>query len=378
MKIGLLTYHFSENYGALFQAYALREWFLSQGHDAEFINYHPEHVEGGGDINLKKLFSKRNLKVIYLKLSTLKNKLFGNSEQHNKFELFRSEYLAVAKPTYKTIEDIEKAHLNYDLLVCGSDQIWNPSEQFGLDPVYFLNFKIDNAKVRRISYAPSFGRSEIQTQYHKTLINFLDKLDGVSIREESGVSIINNLTGINPVCVPDPTILITDYSSIMTPYTTQKKNYVFCYTLRSSNVIAEVAQKISAKFGSALYSPYNTHRRWKEIGETVYPCPRQWLYLLNNSEFVVTNSFHGAALSIILNKPFVIVGLQGNKLTLNARVLNLLELVGLSSRFLMSATPEKVDEIVYEKIDWEQVNMKLSLLRNNGSKYLTEQIELAS
>ena len=378
MKIGILTYHFSDNYGALFQAYALRQWFLNQGHEAEFVNYHPDHVEGGGDIQFDNLFSRKNLKVLYLKLSRLKSKWFGNRQQQDNFEHFRHEFLGVTEPVYKTIQALEAASLNYDLLVCGSDQIWNPSEQFGLDPAYFLNFTINNTLVRRISYAPSFGRSEINEQYHKELVILLFKLDGISVREQSGVSIVKDLIGVEPVCVPDPTILLSDYSGIMTPYPHSSDKYVFCYGLRSRDVIGEVAEAVAKRLGAALYSPYNSHRRWKEIGETVYPCPRQWLYLLHNSEFVVTNSFHGTALSILLNKPFVVVGLQDNKATLNARALNLLELVGLSSRFLMDATPTKINEVFSSPIDWELVNEQLTVLRYAGTEYLTQQIEAAA
>ncbi|MEI6065923.1 MAG: polysaccharide pyruvyl transferase family protein [Methylococcaceae bacterium] len=378
MRVGILTYHFSDNYGALFQAYALRQWFLDQGHKAEFVNYHPDHVEGGGDIQFDNLFSRKNLKVLYLKLSRLKGKWFGNRQQQDNFDHFRHEFLGVTAPVYKTIQALKAASLNYDLLVCGSDQIWNPSEQFGLDPAYFLNFTINNKLVRRISYAPSFGRSEINEQYHKELAGLLLKLDAISVREQSGVSIVKDLIGVEPVCVPDPTILLSDYSGIMTPYPVSSDKYVFCYGLRSRDVIGEVAEAVAKSLGADLYSPYNSHRRWKEIGETVYPCPRQWLYLLKNSEFVVTNSFHGTALSILLNKPFVVVGLQDNKASLNARALNLLELVGLSSRFLDDSHPESIERVLSESITWDSVNNHLADLRSQGISFLKNQLSLVA
>lgn len=375
MKIGILTYHFSDNYGALFQAYALRQWFLNQGCEADFVNYHPDYVEAGGSIQFDNLFSRQNLKVVYLKLSKLKTKWFGNRQQQKNFQHFRQEFLGVTGPEYKTIQALEAASLNYDLLVCGSDQIWNPSEQFGLDPVYFLNFATNNKRVRRISYAPSFGRSEIKAKYHKELASLMLKLEGISVREQSGVSIVKDLIGIEPVCVPDPTILLSDYSGIMKPYPLSSIKHVFCYGLRSRAVIGEVAEAVSKSLGSALYSPYNPHRRWKEIGETVYPCPRQWLYLMQNAEFVVTNSFHGTALSILLNKPFVVVGLQDNKAAFNARALNLLELVGLRSRFLMDAAPDQVSEILSSSIDWNRVNEQVVELRHQGVEYLMQHIK---
>jgi len=375
MRVGILTYHFSDNYGALFQAYALRQWFLNQGCEADFINYHPEHVEGGGNIQFDNLFSRKNLKVVYLKLTKIKGKWLGNRQLQDNFYHFRRKFLGIISPEYKTIQELASASLNYDLLVCGSDQIWNPSEHFGIDPVYFLSFSIQNKHVRRISYAPSFGRDEIDSKYFDDLSSLIHKLDGISVREQSGIKIIKDLIGVEPECVPDPTILLSDYSGIMAPYQVSSEKYVFCYGLRSRIVIGEVAETLASRLGADLYSPYNPHRRWKEIGETVYPCPRQWLYLMQNAEFVVTNSFHGTALSILLNKPFVVVGLQEGKAGFNARALNLLELSGLSSRFLMDAKPATVDKILYNPIDWDFVNEKVKVLRRNGIEYLSQQIK---
>ncbi|MCQ8119705.1 polysaccharide pyruvyl transferase family protein [Methylomonas rosea] len=374
MRVGILTYHFSDNYGALFQAYALRKWFMDQGCEASFINYHPDYVEAGGEINFNKLISKSNLKVIYLKLARLKNIWFGDRQQQENFENFRREFLGITGDEYKTRSDLEAASLYYDILVCGSDQVWNPSEHFGVDPVYFLNFKTKNSNVRRISYAPSFGRSEINPRYSDEIKELLLSLDGISIREMSGVSIVKQLTGTDPVCVPDPTVLLSDYSGIIKKYDVSANKHVFCYALRSRNVIGDVAEAAAKHYGAALYSPHNPHRRWKEIGETVYPCPRQWLYLLTRSEFVVTNSFHGTALSILLNKPFVVVGLQGSRAGFNARALNLLELVGLNSRFLDDSSPEKISKVLSDSINWDEVNERIGALRASGVTYLKEQL----
>lgn len=378
MRVGILTYHFSENYGALFQAYALRKWFLEQGHDAEFVNYHPDHVEGGGNFQLNNLFSKKNAKVLYLKISTLKRKWLGNKKQKDDFDYFRKHYLGVVEPEYKSISELESAALKFDLLVCGSDQVWNPSEQYGLDPAYFLNFSTSNPNARRISYAPSFGRSTIDSSYYQQLTDLIHGLDGVSVREQSGAEIVHTLLGYKPICVPDPTFLLEDYSHITTPYPLASTKYVFCYGLRSRAIIGSVAESIAKQLNADLYSPYNPHRRWKEIGETVYPCPRQWLYLMRNAEFVVTNSFHGTALAILLNKPFVVVGLNDSKASLNTRALNLLASVGVENRFINVNDTTKTHLLLNERIDWDAVNHRISTLRQTGTSFLNEQIGLAS
>lgn len=370
MKIGILTYHFSNNYGALFQAYGLRTWLLEQGFEVEFVNYHPQHVESGGKLSLSNVLTKAGLKIIFLKLMSLKEKYFGNKQTQAGFAEFRSELLGVKGPEFKTIEELNAAQLEYDVLICGSDQVWNPSEHFGVDPVYFLDFKTINSSVRKISYAPSFGKSTIDEKFSSEIAALIAKLDAFSVREKSGVEIVEKLTGKNPALVPDPTTLITDYTKLMKTYPVKDDNYVFCYYLRSRKNIGEIAEYIASKTNASLYSPHNPHRRWKEVGETIYPCPRQWLYLLNASKYMVTNSFHGTILSILLNKPFVVVGIGGERAKYNERALNLLTQCGLEHRLITTFDMMLIDRLLEEKIDWEMVNQKVEVLKKQGIDFL--------
>lgn len=370
MKVGILTYHFSNNYGALFQAYGLRSWLLEKGIEAEFINYHPEHVESGGKLSMSNLFSKAGLVIIFLKLISLREKYFGNKHYKEGFSEFKRDFLGVKGKEFKTFNDLNEAALDYDALICGSDQIWNPSEQFGVDPVYFLDFKTKSSNTRKISYAPSFGKSAIDEKFSSEIAELISKLDGVSVREVSGVEIVEQLTGKKPTLVPDPTTLVTDYAKIMREYKVKEDNYVFCYYLRSRENIGETAEYIASKLNAALYSPHNPHRRWKEVGETVYPGPREWLYLLNSSKFVVTNSFHGTILSILLNKPFVVVGIGGARAKYNERASNILKLCGLENRLVDEFNQDYIDELMAEEIDWDMVNKNMKQLKQNGEDFL--------
>lgn len=376
MKIGILTYHFSDNYGALFQAYALRQWFIQHGHDAVFVKYHPKYVEAGGDICWKKPLSKSNVKVLFLKIMSLKEKMFGNRAQKDGFNSFREIALGVTGEEYKDIKHLNRDRNTYDLLVCGSDQIWKPSEHYGVDPVYFLSFETQG-NPRKISYAPSFGKDTLEDLYVNDVASLIKALDAVSVRELSGCKIISQITGIEATCVPDPTFLIRDYSSIMRPYSlgSKKSKHVFCYALRSRDTIGEVAEILAERLQCDLVSPHNPHRRWPEIGRTIFPCPMQWLHLLSTSEYVVTNSFHGAALSILLNKKFVVIGLQGKRGDFNARVKNLLKLVGLESRYFEKVNSLTIDFLLNTIIDWDTVNGSVSKLREKGQSYLQDQLE---
>jgi len=378
VKIGIITYHFSENYGALFQAYALRQWFVEQGHEADFINYQPSYVEAGGSFNISRPISKDNLKILFLKLIAFKERFFGHKGLKDGFESFRRNQLGVLSTKITSPNELNGQLSNYELLVCGSDQIWKPSEHYGVDPVYYLNFRSAVQLPRRISYAPSFGTDSLNAEYHQLVGEAIGQLDGISVREETGCDIVEKLLGERPVCVPDPTLLLSDYEPLIKQYSLKSAKHVFCYALRSREAIGEVAEGIASRLGASLYSPHNPHRRWREIGETVYPCPRQWLYLLSKAEYVVTNSFHGTALSILLKKNFVAVGLQGNKSEFNARVKNLLALLGLESRYVQNVDDNTVSQLMNEAIDWDEVDNKVRSLREAGVNYLLSELAQVS
>jgi hypothetical protein len=376
VKIGILTFHFSTNYGALFQAYGLRSYLISKGHEVEFINYQPDYLEAGGEIKLHTLISKATLTILYLRAVNLKEKYFGNKNKKSYFNNFQENYLGLTSTrTFKDKTSLENAKLDYDVIVTGSDQVWNPSEQYGVDSVYYLDFQTGNANVKKISYAPSFGKSTLEEKYHKEIGTLIRKLDAVSIREQSGAKIVEKITGSCPTIVPDPTVLISDFEKVFNPYEVPNENYLFCYYLRSRETIGETAEYLAAKEGLVIYTPHNPHRRWKEIGKTVYPGPREWLYMLKNAKFVVTNSFHGTILSILLNKPFISVGIgSGEKSKYNERAMNILSQCGLEHRLITHFDKKQIDRLKAESIDWTSTNEKVARLRKNAFHFLTQAI----
>lgn len=379
-RIGILTYHFSENFGALMQAYGLRQWLINQGHDAEFVNYHPRYVEEGGDF--EQIFSparfRRNLKIAYLRLSTLQRRLFGSRLQTEQFEAFRREVLGVTGRRLESQAEVEAFFASiegrFDVLVCGSDQIWNPSAQKGLDAVYFLAMS-DAAGARHVAYAPSFGKGSLDPSFDGEVKRYLSGMHGLSVREQSGVDIVRRITGREAVCVPDPTILLGDFSGLLKTAEAVPAGRVFCYALRTGDGIREVADCVSQATSAPIASPYNVHRRWREIGQTVYPSPAGWVAMIEKSSFVVTNSFHGTVLSILLKKPFLTVGLPGAKGGLNERVRNLLQQLDLMDRFVQAGDLEAVSQRIGKPIDWEAVQIRLGEIQRAGREYLSSEIE---
>ena len=374
MKVKLLTFHFSDNYGALMQAYALRQWFIREVGAAEFLTYQPRHVEEGGafETSLRRSSWRKNVTILYMRLNHLRLKLFGDRTQARAFEEFRRNHLGIRGPRRLAGEELVGDMEDCDLLVCGSDQIWAPSVQYGLDPVYFLNFP-GAAYVRRISYAASFGRAELDPIWADKASKLISDLDGVSVREASGANIIRHIAGREAVVAPDPTILLGDFGALLVE-DAEPDGSVFCYALRSDAIVREAAHVTAGKLGGHVISPRNSRQRWSDIGKGIAPGPVDWLRQLVRSEVVVSNSFHGVALSIIHNKPFLAASLPGAKSSLNVRTLNLLESTGLMDRFITEADLDRVPALLDRPINWDAVNGSLAKQRKTAETYLRHEM----
>lgn len=377
MRIGILTYHFSDNYGALLQAYALRRWLIQQGYTAEFINYHPDHVEAGGQLKLpvSKENIKADLKILFLYITSIRRRLFGDERQDEKFRQFREDTLGVDSTSYATLAELQSAKFDHDAMIAGSDQIWNPSPQKGLDPAYFLSFA--PRETLRMSYAASFGKDSLAPEFHDEARELIRQLDAVSIREKSGVQIIQQLLDREVSCVPDPTLLHTEYDDLLKLSEDQHEGHVFCYALRTAEGIREVAELAARHNNTHIISPYNMHRRWREIGKTVYSGPADWIKQIKRAQFVVTNSFHGTVFSIVFKKPFIVVGLPGSKADLNARVKNLLGSLGLMDRFVEADQWQNAENLLKTPIDWAAAEEKQLRLRNTGIEFLQQALSKA-
>ncbi|MEP2774904.1 MAG: polysaccharide pyruvyl transferase family protein [Luteolibacter sp.] len=378
MKIGIMTFYFSDNFGAALQAYALRKWFLDHGHDARFVEYLPTHVEHGGKLSLvptrKAMIG--NAKSLYLRLTHLRTRLFGNAAQRESFESFRRVQLGASGSVMRHLADLNAADDDHDLLVCGSDQIWSPSLQFGLDPAYFLNFGSD--RTRRISYAPSFGNAALPDLKAAGASKLISRLDSISVRESSGLRLVEEICGRQATQVVDPTALLDSYDEIIKPPSDVPENYIFCYALRTDDGVRESANQLSSLTGLPVITPKNAHSRWAPIGRICHPGPGEWLGLIRNSRYVVTNSFHGTMFSLLLNKPFVVAAIPGKKAGLNDRMISLLEAAGLGDRLVSCHDEKTVRKLHDTPIDWAAVNQRLATMRASSEQFLENEIALAA
>jgi len=349
MKIGIITIHKVENYGAELQAYALYKTLKNQGYYPEIIDYlyvkHPQHIEEKRSKPWTKLSFKDQLKWQIIKLIRklipyYKNSMFRRRRQN--FDQF-SKNMTFSK-TFRNISSLEQNQMDYDVYVTGSDQVWNPATMSSLDP-YFLSFVPKNAK--KISYASSFGVSKLpeylKPRYRTGLLNFTF----LSCRESDGVELIHEISGKKAEHVLDPTLLLSrdDWKVAENPYREGifeegiKNKYIFIYALEESETINDLALKIKTETGWDIIKIYKNHfaKGNPNIDQNIYDAgPSEFVYLIDNASFILTNSFHGTAFAINFEIPFYTI--YSTQKANNSRQIGLLEKMNLSERLISDTT----------------------------------------
>ena len=372
MKIGILTFHAVPNYGAVLQGYALQQYLKACGHDVEFIDYRPAYLTTGGYFHWPRSVwhIKANVVIAYQKVMALKGFLNADMRsQCKRFDLFTEEYLNLSPRRYKDIDALRRNPPEEDVYICGSDQIWNPSKQHGLDAACFLNFGPNT--VKKITYAASFGCSEIPERHHHEVADFSKALEAVSVRESSGCSMFESFSGREAQLVPDPTFLI-DWAPILEAHDTQLQSQgkLFSYVLRSGNGLYDFQRELGSGLNLEVVQPLNPHQRWKSYGEIIPMSPVEWLRSIQQSSAVITNSFHGTVFAILFNRPFLSVQLGGSKAGLNARMCHLLSSLGLESRRISLEDRESAVARMKAPIDWTEVNSRIAAMEAQGVDFL--------
>ena len=372
-RVGVITFHFAHNYGTVMQAYGLIECLRSLGVAANTIDYHPTYVVDGGKFRfpLNKKDIRAVLIIAYQKYAKIKKKIKPDYGLSTKFDNFQKEYLYIENVKYESIENLRDNPPVFDVYISGSDQIWYPSEQYGVDAAYFLDF--GDRSIKRLSYASSFGRDFIPEDSHQQIGKLLENFNVISVREKSGVDIVNRLSKLTASWMPDPTILLDSYEKIIVA-PKEYKPYMMSYVLRSGQGVFGIQRYLADRLGLKIVVPYNLMKRWKSIGETIYPGPEEWLGYIRYSNFVVTNSFHGTVFSVLFNKPFITIALSGNKSGLNERAKSLLSSVGLEHRLVSDLSRGTIDKLLEEEIDWSSVNIKLAEMRESGITFIKNQL----
>lgn len=308
MKIGIITIHKSEvNYGACLQSYALWKFISDLGYDCEIINLlrpcHSGYRVSSSFYEHKKPLLQ-TIKNIFVSLIHRNKTTKSFIEKKVKFEAFNS--LPNYSREYRSVEELYRNKLEYDIYITGSDQVWNPKMPFINDP-YFLTFTPD--KVKRIAYASSFGIDNLPDEYSVKYTCWLSRYNYISTREESGAKIVERLIGKKPEVVLDPVFLLPakEWRKCMKSMENiTPKKYIFAYMLKYDESILEYARNQAEAKGLPLYFVLSEDKKYEYENCTQLDSigPAEWLWLIDNACTFVTTSFHGTAFGIILNTAF--------------------------------------------------------------------------
>lgn len=334
MKIGIVTWFHYKNYGTVLQAYALQSFLKSQGYKCELINYIP--------LNNKTLIQKIKLgnfkKRILNKIESYRFKFLSEVEKeelkkrNNKFEKFLNKNIDFTSKIY-SYDDLLKLNDMFDCFICGSDQIWNPNN---LNGFYFLDFV--NDKRKKISYAPSFGVKYIQPSKEIKIQQWINKFDKISVREEDGANILNNLTQKDVQVVVDPTLLLSSkiWKEIsINPGITD--DYILCYFLGDKKEYWEILDKLNKITNyKIVVIPIKFNSYLKKYEIRISTGPEEFLGLIKNARLILTDSFHGTIFSLLFEKDFYVFKRfsDSDKKSQNSRIYNILKMVNLEDRII--------------------------------------------
>lgn len=372
MKIGIVTFFCVPNYGAMLQSYALWKYLEGRGHDVEFIDYAFGNTRC---IAFWKCFVTRNL---HNSLAVIRKKL-------KSYVSFSTTQFSDTYPRTQrcdTFAALEAIGGKYDALIVGSDQMWNPAWCAGLHlPVVMLDFA--HKSVKRISYAVSFGTQEWPYDRSRDLVRgLLQKFNAISVREGSGVGLVQRLSGRNDAkWLLDPTLLhqASFYASLMSVKKSEER-YIFSYFLDEWMGNEDVGSAIEAvKFARGVDAVRND--RIAVQGALAPICKAlkvqkkvavsEWLTLIANADFIVTNSFHGVVFSILFHRPFIVIPVSGNLAGMNDRVTSLLGMLNLDRRSIFSNNIDSIKVVAMERINWDVVDDVLTSRRNDTVSFFS-------
>lgn len=355
MKIGILTYHRSHNYGALLQAIALRKVLTDMGHEVTFIDYWPDYHQHT---------------YAFFSLAVLKRENFLNSMRYVKncivyaksrydrikhFEGFIAEYIT---PHTSSVDE------EYDIIIHGSDQIWRKQPEWNTyNPVYFGNHKIKTKS--KVSYAASMGNLPKSELDRIKVKDYLKGLNHIGVRELDLKDLVVAL-GFKCSLDVDPTLLLSgiDWSNLFNLKKYSEEKYVLYYFLLPDTFKLREVENFAKNRGFELKILYGHATERNSHKNITTANPYEFLNLLYNAEYVITSSFHGLVFSILFHKQFFA------SFNLNpGRAKSILEVLQIHDRLI---PPNSVIPSDIENIDYKRVEEMLSQYRRTSLDNISE------
>jgi hypothetical protein len=364
MKVGVITFHSANNYGATLQAWALQKVLKDFGLDAGVIHYHPDIIDGLYD----PMKGRRGLKRLLKKFRLL---LVGRESllRYNKFQNFLKKRFHLLGD-FKTYTELKAAGLNLDAYITGSDQVWNPVHIGGFDPAYYLDFAEPGKK--KLSYAASIGSDYIHPKYKENMRKSLSTFTGISIRESSIREAVQELTDVPVKLVLDPTMLLVkeDYEEIKVK-SPIKEPYILVYMIEKNSQVISLANMISISLGLPVLLRRPVKGQVNKLPPFYTADAGEFLGLIEGASYVITNSFHGTVFSILYGRPFVSL-LHSDT---GSRVVDLLTELGLQSHILYDVA-DFHDFSMFRFENLEEVQNRIESLKKASKDFLAESLGL--
>lgn len=353
MKIGIITFHRAHNYGAYLQCFALKKVLCSLGFDVHVINYVPQWMHKTyKPCTVSRFKSLNPLHIINeLILLPFRIKRYINFEK-----LIESQFSLEENCSFESLNK------EYDILIIGSDQVWNKAITQGWDNYYWGDFieKNCNALPKLVAYAPSMETTIMSPQEMDIIKKKLRNFDFLSGREDDMVELLETLTDKPVSKVLDPTFLVDikvwkEFESSCKV----KKPYTFFYQAAYDKEKEIEAHEIAKKKGLrliSLTSGVNKHNTLQMMNSS----PQDFLSLVANAEMVITSSFHGIAFSLIYNKPFQLLISDNVK---NTRATSLLKKLEIDVSQLSSLE-------YWQNFNWSLINERIMILKSESLSYI--------
>ena len=293
-RVGIITFLHNDNYGSSLQAYALQRTIRDMGHECEHLDYRPDSAEKIRNL----LTSGNSLKLILdgVRKRSVKAGQQGAREKSNAIPAFYDRKMKLS-PSCRNQAELKTASERYDVLVCGSDQIWNP---VWLNPAYFLTFAPEG--VRRIAYAASLGISTMPAEAKvRKIRKWTEGFEAISVREKDGARLLKQMTGLEAEIMPDPVCLLSreEWAEAAEPVP-DGEPYILCYFIGENPAYWDKVSRLEAQTGLKVIVMPVTAESY-ESGYTLLDGagPETFLGAVKNASLLCTDSFHGLAFGTI-------------------------------------------------------------------------------
>lgn len=371
-NIAILTlYYRNANYGGILQAYALQKQLSNFGYNAKQISY---ILDSGYK---PKTALHEIIKILKSICRFFKNRRWV--VLHNQFKKKLFEFAdGIPHTKVVTAQNIHTLVNQFDIFICGSDQIWNP---IGWQPTLFLDF-LPQDKVK-IAYAASVARNEMNIEELDFMKKYIQNFSAISVREENTAKILKrHFPELNIQVMPDPTLLLTkeEWDEEASPVLI-KKPYIFAYFLGEDTQNREEAIRFAEKYNvTIVFIPYmkkdmfkwdEEHKKYMLKGIGI----KEFLSLVKNANMVITDSFHGTVFSLIYKKAFYAMRRfkDTDVNSMNSRIETLLKNVGLEKRYVQKLPRACMFDLSEKEINL--IDEKLYSFRNEGKGYLKNYID---